>query len=535
MSAPRPRLPPEPATPLGGPVTHEAPTRALRPAIISLYALENNGVRHISATLRNRGFCVTEIYFKDWVNNNFPWPQEPEVQALIDLLRERRIDVVGISVRASAFHRMAQYLTQRIRHALGLPILWGGMHPTFVPERCIRIADWIAVGEVDEAVGDFFVALDEGQSTDHVPGFWTRRPDGTVLKNDIAPLVDLDRIPFRDFHTEHDKFHIDGSTVSQGDPFITNPEYTVLASRGCPYWTCTFCSNTLTKPLYEGKGKSFRIRSVESIVREMEYAKELCKDIRIVRFDDEVFPIQREWIKEFREKWPARVGLPFEVLVDPRMVRYEPLKDLKEAGLRALCMGIQANDRVSKEFYHRNVSNQQIIDAQRVFRQVGIRSNLQLIWDDPVSTEEDKDQLFHMLMELERPFELYLFGLTIYPETHLARRLLREGLITEQDIEGINTHAFEQFRVDLAYPRPKADKRWLALIVLCNKRFLPKSLIWKLYHDERFKQNPEPLVAFAQAVNLVKMAGVVSELTVNGELTPLLIKRWFNPKSLITM
>jgi radical SAM superfamily enzyme YgiQ (UPF0313 family) len=511
-----------------------APTQALHPAIISLYALENNGVRHVSSSLRKAGFQVTEVYFKDWINNNFPWPQEDEVQALIDLLRDRDVDVIGFSVRASAFHRMAKYLTERIRHALGKPVLWGGMHPTFVPEKCIGIADWIAVGEVDDAVVEFFERLDDGGDITTAPGFWVRDGD-TIHRNDVAQLVDLDRIPFRDFHTEQDKFHIDGATLKPGDPFITNPEYTLLASRGCPYWTCTFCSNTLTKPLYEGKGKSFRIRSVESIIREMEYATQLVPSIKIVRFDDEVFPINKDWIREFREKWPARVGLPFEVLVDPRMVRYEPLKDLHDAGMRALCMGIQANDRVSIEFYHRRVTNQQIIDAQRVFRQVGIRANLQIIWDDPESTEQDKDELFRMLMELPRPFELYLFGLTIYPETHLARRLLREGRITEEDIEGVGTHAFEQFRVDLSYPRPKADKRWLALIVLMNKPFLPKSLIWKLYEAQAFHDNPEPLVAMAQAANLVKMAGVVAEMTKNGEMTPLLIKRWFNPRSLVTM
>ena len=122
-------------------------------AIISLYALENNGVRHVATPLREAGFSVTEIYFKDWVNNRFPWPEEEEVQALIGLLQERGIDFVGFSVRASAFHRMAKYLTERVRHATGLPILWGGMHPTFLPERCISIADYISVGEVDKAVG----------------------------------------------------------------------------------------------------------------------------------------------------------------------------------------------------------------------------------------------------------------------------------------------------------------------------------------------------------------------------------------------
>lgn len=508
--------------------------RKLDIGLVSLYALENNGVRHVASSLRAAGFRVTEIYFKDWVNNHFPWPTEVEVQNLIGILAERRVDVVGLSVRASAFHRIAKYLTERVRHALGVPVVWGGMHPTFLPDRCIEIADHIAIGEVDEAVCEFFTRMEQQGDLTRIPGFWTRKGD-VVHKNDVAPLVDLDTLPFRDYHTQQDKFHVEGARVRQGDPFIDNPEYTILASRGCPYWTCTFCSNTLTKPLYEGKGKTFRIRSVDHLVREVEYAMGLCKNIKVVRFDDEVFPIQKNWIDEFAREWPKRVGIPFEVLVDPRMVREEPLRKLKKAGLRAVCMGIQANDRVNQEFYHRNTTNAQIVECQRIFRKVGIRANLQIIWDDPCSTEEDKDQLFRMLMELERPFELYLFGLTIYPHTHLARRLLREGRITEDDIEGVGTHAFEQFRVDLNYPRPRADRRWLALIVLLNKNFLPKSLIWRLYRSERFKRDPAPLVALAQAANLIKMAGVVAGMTLDGEMTPLLIKRWVNPRSLVTM
>lgn len=503
-------------------------------AIISLYALENNGVRHVATPLREAGFSVTEIYFKDWVNNRFPWPEEEEVQALIGLLKERGIDFVGFSVRASAFHRMAKYLTERVRHATGLPILWGGMHPTFLPERCISIADYISVGEVDKAVVHFFEAIERGEQARDVPGFWAR--DGeTVFRNDIAELVDLNAIPFRDFHTESDKFHIEGAVVTQGDPFITNPEYTLLASRGCPYWTCTFCSNTLTKPLYEGKGKKFRIRSVEHLVQELEYAKALCKDIKVVRFDDEVFPLRKDWIAEFKEKWPKRVGIPFEVLVDPRMVAYEPLRHLKEAGLRAVCMGIQASERVNQEFYNRNTTNEQIIESQRIFRALDIDSSLQIIWDDPASEEEDKDAVFRLVMELERPFNLYLFGLTIYPNTHLARRLLREGLITESDIEGVGTHAFEQFRVDLGYARPKADQRWLALLVLANKPFLSKEFVWRLYESERFKRDPSLLTHMAQASNLAHMAGFVSKMAMRGEVTPLLIKRWVNPGSLVTM
>jgi hypothetical protein len=43
------------------------------------------------------------------------------------------------------------------------------------------------------------------------------------------------------------------------------------------------------------------------------------------------------------------------------------------------------------------------------------------------------------------------------------------------------------------------------------------------------------LVNFAQAVNLIKMVGVAGEMTLRGEMTPLLMKRWINPRSMVTM
>jgi len=69
--------------------------------------------------------------------------------------------------------------------------------------------------------------------------------------------------------------------------------------------TCTFCSNTLTKPLYEGKGKSFRIRSVENIVQEIAqeigvdnyrylYSTREFKKVRIQYFS----PAFEAWEKE---------------------------------------------------------------------------------------------------------------------------------------------------------------------------------------------------------------------------------------------
>ena len=328
---------------------------------------------------------------------------------------------------------------------------------------------------MERAVVHFFSRWKSGEALHTTPGFWARKGD-VIYKNELASLPDPNTLPFRDFHTQDDKFYIEGDRLKRGDPFIQDPEYTLLASRGCPYWTCTFCSNTVTKPLYEGLGKSFRMRSVEHVIAELEYATKLCTNIRVVRFDDEVFHIKKDWIDEFAEKWPKRVGIPFEVLVDPRMVTHRSMSKLKEAGLRAVCMGIQANERVNFEFYNRPIKNDKILECQTLFSQLGIQSSLQLIWDDPGSTEQDKDELFHLLMRLPRPFELYLFGLTIYPRTHLARRLLREGRMQGSDIEGVNTHAFSQFRIDLSHQDPSRSTL-VGFNCVVKQRFLSKKTI----------------------------------------------------------
>lgn len=506
-----------------------------RIALVSLYALENNGIRYVATALREAGFSVTEIYFKDWSNNRFPWPQEVEIRNLLSLLRQRNIDVVGFSVRASAFHRIATTLTRRIRVELGLPVLWGGMHPTFLPERSIEQADYIALGESERSAVEFFERWARGEQPERTRGFWAKL-DGRVIKNEIAPPVNqLGSLPYRDFHSSSEKFHVEGKRVRTGDPYIHNPEYTLLASRGCPYWTCTYCSNTVTKPLYHGLAKDWRIRPVQDVIGELEYAKGLNPHIKVVRFDDEVFPMRKSWLEELAREWPRRVGIPFEVLVDPRLVREDRLRLMQAAGLRALCMGIQAAERVNHELYHRYTSDDQIRHAQHLFAKLGIRSSLQVIWDDPASTQQDKDDLFRLLMDLDRPFELYLFGLTIYPRTHLARRLLREGRIGPQHVEGEDTHAFEQFRVDLDYPRPPEEKRWLALIVLLNKPFVPRELLWRLYREERFLRDPRPLVLLAKAANLANFARIATGLVLEGELSALTIRRWLNLDSMVTM
>ena len=108
-----------------------------RLALVSMYDIENNAVRVLAASLRRAGHFCLEIYFKDWRNNHLDWPEEAELEHLCRILRDEQIDMVGFSIRASAYYKVTRHLTETVHRQLDLAVLWGGNHPTLVPDRCI--------------------------------------------------------------------------------------------------------------------------------------------------------------------------------------------------------------------------------------------------------------------------------------------------------------------------------------------------------------------------------------------------------------
>jgi len=501
-------------------------------SLISLYDIENNAVRSIAAVLRKNNFKVFEIYFKNWVNNRLLWPKNEELDRLINVLRNTNTGLVGISLRASAYLKVATLITEKIKRTLGIPVVWGGLHPTLVPEDCIKIADIVCIGEGEYPVLELARNISERKSPEAIPSLWVRTEED-IKKNNIRPLIeDLDELPFEDY-TSKDKFYIENAKIYSKEPLINRPLFRIMASRGCLY-NCSYCYNSALKKIYQGKGKYFRYRSVGNVIMELSQAKQIFKNLKYIRFDDEMFIFNNEWIIEFCREYKKRINLPFECFLYPGNYQEDLLVKLKQAGLKVVYMGIEGPERINKILYNRGFSEKDIIRNVEIFHRLKIDARYQIILDDPVSEEADKRRLFEFLMSFPRPFELYLFSLTIFPKTELAERLLAQRVISEDNIEGRAMKTFSQLRVDLSFSRSKSDLFWISLIVLISKSFVPKILIYKLSRSRFLAKHPKPLVIFSQICNLFKMIWVVFKMNLKRELTLDLFKQWLNLKSWIT-
>ncbi len=501
-------------------------------SLISLYDVENNAVRSIAALLRKNGYRVFEIYFKNWVNNRLVWPKKRELDNLINLLRNTNTDLVGISLRASAYLKVTISITEYIKRFLKIPIVWGGLHPTLVPEECIEFADIVCLGEGEYPMLELADSISQQKDIDNTPNLWIRKGK-EIKRNEIRPLIqNLDELPFLDY-TSEDKYYIENRRVFIGDPVIKRPLFRIMASRGCLF-DCSYCYNSILKKIYHSKGRYFRYRSVKNVIEELSRIKRIFKNLKYIRFDDEMFIFNNEWIKEFCQEYKKRIDLPFECFLSPENYKEELLPRLKQAGLKVVYMGIEGPNRINKTLYNRKFSVKDILNDIRIFHKLGLDARYQIILDDPLSTEEDKRTFFEFLMDLPRPFELYLFSLTIFPRTKLAETLLAQGLISESDIEGKAMKTFSQLRVDLSFPRAKSDQFWISLIVLISKNFVSKSLIDRLSRSKFLYKHPRPLVIFSQICNLLKMVWVVFKMFLKGEMTWIQFKQWANPRSLIT-
>ena len=509
------------------------PVKGATLALLSMYDVENNATRMLAASARAAGHRVIEVFFKDWVNNHFSPPSPYELDALVSLLRQHDVRMAAISVRASAYHKVASQLTRLIQSAVDVPVMWGGTHAILVPEKCIEVADAVCVGEGDLTIVESLSAVADGRDIASLRNLWVR--DGaSVIRNPVENLVsNLDTLPFRDY-TSADKFWIQGRKVVQGDPMVGDPVFQIMCSRGCVF-KCSYCYNSqFATEVYKGKGKYYRYRSVSDVLDEIRQNRAVFRHMRRIKFDDEVFPLARGWIEEFLDRYPKEVGLPFEAFIEPKLVEPDLFRGLRDAGLSVLYMGVQNTHRVNAEVYDRHVPESKIVESVQLFHDLKLDYRLQVIVDDPLSSSEDKQYLIDFLLSLPRPFELYLFSMVVFPNTELARKLLAAKVITEKDIEGENTKTFQQMRVSLNWPRKPEDTFWCCMLVLLTKNFIPKTVLRWLSRNEWLKKHPKPLVWLAQAANVVKMAGVCLRMIRKRELTYTLIRRWANPNSMIS-
>lgn len=383
---------------------------------------ENFGIESLSAQLKRDGHDVRlffdpkvfggGIFIKiEFLNDFFDVKKK-----IISQILEWKPDIIGFSCMTHNY-LWCLGIASEIRKNKNIPIIFGGIHPTLIPDEVLSqdCIDMVAVGEAEISFSSLLKDMENGLSRTDIRGIYFKK-NGKIISNSIEPLCSgLDSLPF-----------LDKSIFYEKVPAFSKIAYATMASRGCPF-SCFYCCNDYLKKIYKGY-QLHRKRSVKHVIAELKEAKRKY-NIKSVIFYDEIFPGELSWLKEFSEEYRKEINLPFTIyyhfnLCDERLIAL-----LKAANCQLMIFGLQsASERVRREICNRFETNDQVASAVRLCKKYRIDIWIDHIFGLPTETEEELAVAVEFYRELA-PHIIYSYWLVYYPKATIINIALDANIL----------------------------------------------------------------------------------------------------------
>jgi radical SAM superfamily enzyme YgiQ (UPF0313 family) len=403
--------------------------------LISPYEeIHSCGVRAISSYLKEKGvhvkliFCPTQsrfdAYFRQRSDATLPDTVVSDIASLA-----HGATCIGISLMTDHFNGVAS-LTKKLKEKIpDVPLLWGGIHPTILPEECTNHADYVCIGEGYDPSFELLEALNNGERFPNIPGICYRRDNVHIQSKLRPPVSDVDLLPFMDYGIRDHYIRESNSIVPMTETLLKHHLgfwYTSFFTHGCPF-NCSFCCNSVFHKLNSGYRK-IRKHSPEYIAEEIHYVRKMHPFIKMVKFNDDcIMSLTEQEMEKFADLQERNSRTPFVATgMNPSLVTEKKVALLVRAGLKRARIGIQTgSEKISREIYNRKNSNENIIRASEIlskFSKYIVPTSYDIILDNPWETTENLVETFSMINRLKRPYVLNIYSLTLYPNTEIYRK-----------------------------------------------------------------------------------------------------------------
>ena len=290
---------------------------------------------------------------------------------------------------------------------------------------------------------------------------------------DIGSVKDLNDLPIPDWSQfAYSKFRINYD-------FWRFPSAFIQQSRGCTF-KCNYCPYIMIE-------SKTRFRDPEAVVDEMRYGMERY-GFESFKFRDPLFGLNRKKAIELAEgirKLPRKVQFSIETRVD--LMREETLRELRDAGLTSITIGIETPDEVTLKKYSRVAIND---DRQRGFielcRRLGIRTVAGFMIGFPGDTQQAIWNVLNYAREVNPTYANFNI-VTPYPGTgfyeevkdqiadhdyskySVYQPVMKYENLSAQEVAAMHGKCFEKFYFRTKYLRTNGLLLWPQL-----RRFLKK-------------------------------------------------------------
>ena len=385
------------------------------------------------------------------------WDGEVDPEPLEKILEEFRPEVVGITATTVQI-KMAWKTAERVKKALNVPVVLGGVHPTLMPEESIShpAVDVVVRGEGEETWEELTSSLEKGfdpEALRQIRGLTFRTPSGEIISTPDRPIImDLDSLPFPSYRPF--KMHLYTNLQPTIDHLPRGRSFPIMTSRGCPY-RCSYCSQI--------SPRRWRMRSPENVLAEWRW---LVRDMGALEIGvlDDTFNVDRERVIRIcdlliREKLNH---VPWIMIngIRANLVDKELLRKMREAGCIRVAFGVESGDqRILDEVIHKQLTLEQVRNAFKWAKEVGLETIGFFIIGLPGETEETMEKTIRFAIELD-PLVANFSIATPFPGTEMYEVVRREGKLLIKDWDDF---AFFEGKAHFEMPGMPAElveKKW---------------------------------------------------------------------------
>ncbi len=340
-----------------------------------------------------------------------------EVDDVTAFAQRPRVDFDLVALSTYTARAFDAYRVADAYRAHAVPVVFGGLHATVLPEEAALHADAVVVGEGEttwpQVVRDFQRAGRAGLK----PWYREARPGQFHLSDGPMPRFDLLVEPQPTPATALSE------PVTNGEIHRLGPynRVTIQTTRGCP-WDCDFCA---ASKLY---GPRYRIKQVDRVLQEVDAVRSLWHRPFIEFADDNTF-VHKSWAKRLLRELADR-EVRYFTETDVSLADDEELLDLLyPSGCRQVLIGFESPRRASLEGMDR--ANWKIRQHSRYVEAIDkIQGRgVSVCGCFIVGLDSDTPEVFDELREFidrSRLLEVQITILTPFPGTRLYQRLLAE-------------------------------------------------------------------------------------------------------------
>lgn len=335
---------------------------------------------------------------------------------------------LGVSVLTGAPIVDALRVTRAVkaRHP-DLPVIWGGWHPSLLPEQCLAsgAVDACIVGQGERTFATVLDALGAGRSFDGIPGVVWKR-NGAIVRNPPRPFEDVNGFPRADFGL---------LDMERYFRFRGHRRLDYCSSQGCAF-ECSFCADpTVYKQRWSGLSAERVVAEIKDLVPRYKLTEVFFNDDNFFTDLKRTEAIARGLLEtNTKVRWfgTGRGDLLCRLSDDQ-------LRLLRLSGCYKVNVGAESGSpALLKELKKGTLVEEVLLTAEKLHR-AGIGARFSFIAGFPKEPRESLRQTYKTakaIREIDGEFETPIYFYAPYPGTALAERMPALGFEAPKTLEG---------------------------------------------------------------------------------------------------